>query len=447
MGSAGGSSTVNVTLGLNAELDYFTNSRIASSAKRLPVEIIAPLTALQPGAPIEFLVPASGNLVRRLDESSLHVKVRIVKADGTDLAADSNVGPINCTLHSLFRNIDVELNGKLITDPNELYPYRAYIETLFDATDRWAFNRGREIGWAKDTPGKMDVCNALTGDNIGLKTRANTFKLSKTIELYGRPHLDIFHQPRAIPTQVAIKLRLIPSSAPFALMAMGADADAAVPEYKFVIDDIKFHVASEEPLDATQVAIEQMAMRETFKFPMPCITLKTLAIPANIQTIEFPNVYNGQIPERLVFFIVEDGALVGNYKKNPFHFKHHHINNLVIYLNGETIPGRPLRPDFTNGLYGECYYLLLNMLKRQHCPDVIELPWEDYNKGYTIFGFDLTADHTGGSGSVAHPGGGELTLSIQFGQAVAETLKVICVAENSSLLEIDHFRTVSITPL
>ena len=141
MGSGGGTSAV--TLGLNAELDYFTNNRIVSSAKRLPTEIIAPLTALQPGAPIEFLVPASGNLYRRLDESSIHVKLKIVKEDDSALAADSNVGPINCTFHSLFRNIDVELNGKLITDPNELYPYRAYIETLFDVTDRWAFNRGR----------------------------------------------------------------------------------------------------------------------------------------------------------------------------------------------------------------------------------------------------------------------------------------------------------------
>jgi hypothetical protein len=221
----------------------------------------------------------------------------------------------------------------------------------------------------------------------------------------------------------------------------------SMPEYRYVIDDIKFHVVCSELHDAAQVAIEQMVQEKPMKFPMSSVTLKTLAIPANVQTIEFPNVYNGQIPERLVFFIVEDAALVGDYKKNPFHFKHHSINNLVLYLNGETIPGRPLRPDFTNGLYGECYRGLMETLRKQQMPDTIEVSYNDFSQGYALFCFDLTADHTGGSGTVAHPGGGELTISIQFAAVTAGTLKLICVAENSALLEIDSLRTVTVTNL
>ena len=91
----GGTLPYNATLGLNAELDYFTHNKIVSSVKRMPVEIIAPLTALQPGAPIEFLVPASGNLVRKLDESFLVVKVRIVKPNGEAVVAADKVGPVN----------------------------------------------------------------------------------------------------------------------------------------------------------------------------------------------------------------------------------------------------------------------------------------------------------------------------------------------------------------
>jgi hypothetical protein len=363
------------------------------------------------------------------------------------VAADK-VGPINNFLHSLFRNIDVELNGKLITDPNELYPYRALVETMFDATDRWAANRGREIGWAKDTAGQMDISNTADGGaNVGLVTRSKPFRLGKTVELYGRPHLDIFQQPRAIPTQVAIRLRLMPSNARFALMAEGAQANDPVPEYKIELVDIKFHVVSEEPMEAAQLAIEQAAFSQTMKIPMPCVTLKTLAIPANVQTIEFPNVYYGQIPERFVFFIVEDAALVGNFKKNPYNFKHNNINNLVIYLNGVSIPDRPMRPDFEKGFIGECYKGLLDMLMKYHCPENIEISWDDYSAGYTLFGFDLTADQTGGTGTLAQPGGGDLTLSIQFAANTAGTLKVICIAENSSLLEIDRSRTINLVNL
>ena len=51
-------------------------------------------------------------------------------AAGGDNAANVEIGPSNNPLHSVFSNVDIELGGKLLSDPNGLYPYRAYIETL-----------------------------------------------------------------------------------------------------------------------------------------------------------------------------------------------------------------------------------------------------------------------------------------------------------------------------
>ena len=69
----------------------------------------APLASLHKGASIEFLLKGADQLYFDLNNSRLHVRVKIYKADGTD--PDQNtVGPVNLPLHSLFREMNAELN-------------------------------------------------------------------------------------------------------------------------------------------------------------------------------------------------------------------------------------------------------------------------------------------------------------------------------------------------
>jgi len=45
---------------------------------------------------------------------------------------------INLPMHSLFREVSVEMNMKSVSELNYLYPYRAYLETLIN------FSRGTQ---------------------------------------------------------------------------------------------------------------------------------------------------------------------------------------------------------------------------------------------------------------------------------------------------------------
>ncbi|KYN09484.1 hypothetical protein ALC57_18389, partial [Trachymyrmex cornetzi] len=44
----------------------------------------------------------------------------------------TKVGPVNHLLHSMFNQIDVYFNQKLVSPPNNAYAYRAYIEALLN---------------------------------------------------------------------------------------------------------------------------------------------------------------------------------------------------------------------------------------------------------------------------------------------------------------------------
>ena len=57
----------------------------------------------------------------------MYVKAKITAQDGSNIADDAEVGPVNNFLHSLFSHIDISLNGTLVTSSTNTYPYRAYI--------------------------------------------------------------------------------------------------------------------------------------------------------------------------------------------------------------------------------------------------------------------------------------------------------------------------------
>ena len=75
----------------------------------------APLATIQPGMANEFTVKSANDLYLDLNNSRLHVIAEITKADGTNIDANT-AAPINLTLHSMFREIGLEFNGRNVGD-------------------------------------------------------------------------------------------------------------------------------------------------------------------------------------------------------------------------------------------------------------------------------------------------------------------------------------------
>ena len=100
-----------------------------------------------------------------LARTQLFVKVKITKANGTALDADTQVGPVNLFVHSLFSQVDVFLKERLISASTNTYPYCAMIESLLDYGKEAKTSQLSMAMFYKDTPGKMDVANPVTQDN------------------------------------------------------------------------------------------------------------------------------------------------------------------------------------------------------------------------------------------------------------------------------------------
>ena len=116
---------------VKTELDLFSVPPTQTSIENGEWIIYKPIASYNDDCPIEFVVSGHGDHYTDLSNTLLTVTVKVSKSDDTPLTAtDEDVAPVNNWLHALFTQVDIYLNQKMVSQPDHLYPYRAYIETL-----------------------------------------------------------------------------------------------------------------------------------------------------------------------------------------------------------------------------------------------------------------------------------------------------------------------------
>ncbi|KAJ8050072.1 hypothetical protein HOLleu_03126 [Holothuria leucospilota] len=410
-------------------------------------EKINPIAGLS--IPYEFEISGTGDQYIDLEETQVYVKCKITKSGGgaIDLDAASNpdkVGPINYTLHSLFKQVDVSLNGQEISDSSSMYPYRAYLEALLNYGEESKSGQLSSALYYHDTPGKLALVNpSHANGNKGLKARAQFFDGSHEVELMGRLHCDVFHMNRYLMNGVNVKVKFTPSHDEFVLCSSNAS-----PAYKMKITEIALYARRVTPSPTVLLQHAKiLASGVTAKYPIQRVQMKTKSIQAGTTNVVTDHLWLGQLPRRLIFGFVLASSFNGDYGKNPFEFKHCKISNLTLRYAGQLYPSDPMRLDFaddgessTKTLRG--YDSLFTALHKKGLNEDFGISRDDYENGYTLFGFDFTPDRSDGA-HYNRKQEGSLDLSIRFKEALAASVILICYAEFDNIIEIDKHGNVS----
>lgn len=429
---------------LKSELDLFSLPPTQTSIESSQWIYYKPVTSLADDAPIEFVIPGHGEDYLDLTHTMLSLRIRVETtplAGATAATSGGNVykvGPVNHMLHSMFNQIDVYFNQKLVSPPNNAYAYRAYIEALLNYSSAAKESHLTSSLWDADTPGMMDEHVNSATPNSALVRRARYIHDELALDLMGHLHCDVFNQDKFLINGVEVRMRLVRSKDSFCLMETNSTSKISILDASLLVRRAKIS-------PGVLLAHARMLSKTTAKYPLTRVEVKTFTIHAGLVGESVDNVILGQLPKRVIVGFVDNRAFNGDRKYNPFNFKNYDINFFSLYVDGVQIPSRPLQPNFSKNapLYVEAYQTLFSGTGIHFLNEGNSINRENYANGYTLFAFDLTPDLSANCAGhwnlVKH---GSLRLEVRFEKPLTTTVNCIVYAEFDNVLEIDSSRQV-----
>ena len=450
-----------------SQLEWFSVAPTQTAIERSSDVEHQSLTSLKENSCVEFFVPAATEEYFDLENSRLYTKCRIVSEDGTAIDGDAVVAPINDLHNGLWNNVEFYLNDRLVSHSNNTHGYTSTISHLaHDSEESLNSERAMRLIY-KDTPSQMDTTearranpnNLIAGHDIerrvagatvtyaryaadanlgnhGLYQRYCTSRLSQEIELLGPLRIDMFEQERYLPSGVNIKLRFHRQKSAYTLMS-------AQDDYKIEILDCFLLMRKVRPSPGVQLGHHDALLKTPAKFPITRKECKVMSVATGLRDFKKDSLFLGQLPKMVIVGMVDSDASAGISTKNPYNFKLNDVNHMQLFADGEPVRTRPLRPKAGDHNYMHCYETLYRGLNRMDGEKSSIIKRVDWDKGYSLFAFDLTPDMDADDHYplIKH---GNLRLEIEFGTALAEPISILVYAEFDNIIEITLDRHVQI---
>lgn len=417
------------SIAVKSELDLFTIRSVQTAIESGYYHEARPVSILDNASgPIEFVIAPSDEYID-LSHTQIELKVKITTTDNAVPGDAHTVAPVNCFLGSLFDHISLELNGKTVTPPSNKYCYRSYIEKLLNYSSEAKNTHLASCLFAEDAAGNMD---SVTGKGFA---KRKTYMTNGVIELSDFIHTELCGQDKLLPSGVGIRFKFYRNKSDFSLMKAATDLNT----YKITIEDAVLLIRKVKINPSIAIAHEKTLMKANARFPINRVDIKTITIPANIQSRTCDNIFISQMPHRVYVGFIKSSAFNGSETLNPYNFEHFNHTNVTISTDSNT-QIRSIRSDFKNNLYLSSYLSLFSSSGTFFSDSGNSITRTDYPKGFALLGFDLTEDLSASDSHQSIPRHGSLRLDLTFADPLPDSITVILYAEFRNLIELDRDR-------
>ena len=406
-----------------------------------------PITALERGGPIEFKIITSDR--DYIDPSHILLCTRnsIQNADGSAFARPteaqpqipnaSRVFPINYFHATQFKQVEIYLNGKLVTSSNNLYAYKAYLEMLL-CYDKQTKTEQLEMGCFYKQDENLDEHIQVAGNNASnsVHKRWDLSSYGKTFETVGRIHTELCNQGKLIPGNNEIRIRFHRNDVNFSLMGSQENHKYAINiDTAFLF--VRHVVVSDSVREAHQLALE----RKHLKYPVRKIEMNFFTKGASRNDISETNLVTGVLPRKVIIGLVSSLAFSGSLHENPFNFQPFAIRNIILRKNGQSVPFEQIDVNVDDNLVMQGYMALLQSTGRLFKNSSMDITLENFKNGHTLFGFDIAPDESSGNNFELQEEG-RLSLEIKLARALQNSVTIIVYLEYDAVIEIDKDRNV-----
>ena len=203
------------------------------------------------------------------------------------------------------------------------------------------------------------------------------------------------------------------------------------------IHEVKLVIRHIHVKDTVLKGIDRALMKTPATYPICQPHMATYLIPSGTTSWIQDNIFNGKIPNRLFFGLVENSAYNGALIKNPFNFEHQRVSNVQVTVDNQEI-SPPLRLGYATQDYLDAYNRLTSTLGNY--PSLIG--YNSFDQGLTIYGFDLTPKGNCDDEQYLMKREGNLRININFGIAPTELLNIVILGEFDRVIQIDAHKNV-----
>ena len=403
--------------------------------------------------PMEFVVPGLDSYVD-LNRSYFTMKLGLQKSDGNNLVANETLFPVNNLAHSIIKQIDLHLNGTLISPQSDTYHYKAYFERLLNYDREDGETVLKPSGWFNQidapavwTANKLDHTTPHT-DYKGLSTNQQGMVLAMVAEtaeyaagkrrhLVFKPHLEVFHTGKVLVPGIEIKIKF--HFNPPNLFMNGVGKAARLHE-----DDIKIrlHLCQLRLNEALYMDLAHQRHNQGAIAVYPTVRSEicTFSMDSTLTRFEIRDLFQNRVPDRMIVGLVDSRAFNGDYTRDPFCFQKFGLTSIKQIVKGEEYPYETLElvgNDSTKDLLGYFRFLQAsgawcklkgNMLRKDD--------WGQ-SKGCTLFMYDNVANGCADSKNLNPKQSGDLQLKLDFRAAPGNNITVIVFGEFENLMEVD----------
>jgi hypothetical protein len=434
--------------GMPSELALFDLPPTQVAVSDVYHQEIRPISQVSGDSPIEFKISGQNSMdYLDLKNSQLYLKLKVKKADGSNLSVTEKTGPVNLFLQALFSATEVTLQNKATITCNYT-PYRAMIQTLLNYGQDAKTSQLTSQLFVKDDNDHPEDPDP-SGDNEALLKRSMYITGSKTVDLQGPVFHDLFTMSRYLLNQVDVKLKLYRTSPAFSLCT----GEAATTKYKIEILDIYLLAKKIRVNPAVIYGHSKILESKNAKYPFDRVECRSQSIATGSTSFYWENLFQGVKPKRVVIGFVISKAVSGDYKSNPFNFEHCDIKSICLYADGIPVGGNPLQLDFdaTDGTSimraFNNLFITTGKLNRDAGNDINR---EDFINGSTLFAFQLEPNFSEHGDYLSLVKTGNVRLDVQFKNALSSKyplvinktfVVVIYLVYMLNIHVIDHYKT------
>jgi len=392
-------------------------------------------TSMKSSGPFEFMIPSQTSSFINLPSTRLFVQLKVVKSDGSNMGDNDWISFTNLLGGSLFRSINVELNGCLSAQlTNDLTHYKKYLQTILSYSDSACETHLLSEYFRMDSPFHFDNFDADT-QNTCFKIRRDVMANSKSFQIVTDLASDFLKCDKFLPPGIQMTLTLNRENDSFALLGSGAF------NYKIEIEDMKLYMRVIELHENLTSQHIRHALKSTMYLPFTKTEIKHHGVGAGLTSINWPNIFNGKLPHSLIIFLVESTAFNGDFSKNPYNLQTFSLNYADLKVSGRSVPQEPYRPDFDRQLFARIYSdgFENTGIQRENTGNCINA--RQFMGGSFYIAYDLSPDHCF-SHHLHSTINGDISLELGFRRQLEVPITIVAFASFDVQVKIKERREI-----